>query len=190
MAEFIFKKRIRKRSNKDINSIKSLGQIRLPSYISVFQHEHNGNFFEFNDVEILRHKRNNTITKFFNSYSNKKKYQLFEYGIPFSTTDNIGLVIQKIKRRCQSMNNLLLGYIWVFDVGEKNLGSHYHLIIATKKLLKRRYPNELKITINKKKLHGDFVRNSAKFKNYLIGKDIYEKGFRKRIYGVSKQLKK
>lgn len=186
MAKFIFKKRLSKRSRKDNKSFKTTLTIRKPSYISVFQHEHNGDFFEFDDVAITKYKRNQIIKMFFDAYSNKVNYQLFEFGVPFSVSISIGSIIQKIKRKCSYMNNELLGYIWVYDVGEENFGEHYHLVIATKKVKKCKYPDELKINFKGKKVHGDFVKTYNAFKNYLLGKQLYDRGYKKRLFGKSK----
>tara|TARA_A100001015_G_scaffold167596_1_gene186321 strand:- start:1172 stop:1774 length:603 start_codon:yes stop_codon:yes gene_type:complete len=186
MAKFIFKKRIGKRSRKDNKSFISYPTIKKPVYSIVFQNENTGNFFEIEDTAIMKYKRDKIIIQFFNKYSNQKMYQLFEFGLPFITSENVGIIIQKIKRRCNSINVNLLGYIWVYDVGKENFGEHYHIVVSTLKLNDYKYPDALKLDYKGKKIHGDFVRKNNAFKNYLIGKCLYEKGYKKRLYGKSK----
>ena len=186
MAKFIFKKRIGKRSRKDNKSFISYPTIKKPVYSIVFQNESTGNFFEIEDTAIMKHKRNKMIIQFFEKYSNQKKYQLFEFGLPFKTSENVGLIIQKIKRRFDSIDMKVLGYIWVYDVGEENFGAHYHIVVSTFKLNDYKYPVALKLNYKGKKIHGYFVRKNNAFKNYLIGKCLYEKGYKKLLYGKSK----
>ena len=83
----------------------------------------------------------------------------------------------------------LLGYVWVHDVGEENFGHHFHLVIATNKINGYKYPNALKLDFKGNKIHGDFVKKDDAFKNYLIGKSLYERGYRKRLYGKSIKFK-
>jgi hypothetical protein len=189
MAKFIFKKRISRRSRKETNLVNKTGVIRKPMYSSVFQNDNDGSFFELDDVQIMRHKRNKTICMFFETYSNKEKYQLFEFGLPYLVSENMSVIIRKLKRKCNSINNKVLGYLWVYDVGEENFGEHYHLLIATMKINDNKYPNALKLNFKGSKIHGDFVRTDEAFKNYLIGKCLYDRGYRKRLYGKSINFK-
>jgi hypothetical protein len=188
MAKFIFKKRIGRRSRKETNLVNK-AVIRKPMYSSVFQNDNDGSFFELDDVQIMRHKRNKAICMFFETYSNKEKYQLFEFGLPYLVSENMSVIIRKLKRKCNSINNKVLGYLWVYDVGEENFGEHYHLLIATMKINDYKYPNALKLNFKGSKIHGDFVRTDEAFKNYLIGKCLYDRGYRKRLYGKSINFK-
>ena len=190
MAKFIFKKRIGRRSRKDTKLVNETGVvIRKPMYSSVFQNDNDGSFFELDDVQIMRYKRNKAICMFFETYTNKEKYQLFEFGLPFLVSENMSVIIRKLKRKCDSINNKVLGYLWVYDVGEENFGKHYHLLIATMKINDYKYPNALKLDFKGGKIHGDFVRTNEAFKNYLIGKCLYDRGYRKRLYGKSINFK-
>jgi len=189
MAKFIFKKRIGRRSRKDTKLVNKTGVIRKPLYSSIFQNDNDGSFFELNDVQIMRYKRNKAISIFFETYTNKEKYQLFEFGIPFLVSENISVIIRKLKRKCHSINNKVLGYLWVHDVGEENFGHHFHLVIATNKINDYKYPNALKLDFKGNKIHGNFVKKHEAFKNYLIGKSLYERGYRKRLFGKSIKFK-
>ena len=189
MAKFIYKKRIGRRSRKDTKLVNSLAVKRKAIFSSVFQNENNGNYFELEDIQIIRYKRNRTVNLFFETYSDKNKYQLFEFGVPFYISENLSVIIKKLKRKCNSIDNQLLGYVWIFDVGEENFGPHYHLIIATKKINEKTYPNALKLDFKGDKIHGDFVRRDSAFKNYLSGKCLYDRGYRKRLYGKSFNFK-
>ena len=189
MAKFIFKKRIGRRSNKDTKLVIDTGVVRKPIYSSVFQNDNDGSFFELDDVQIMRYKRNKALCVFFETYSNKEKYQLFEFGLPYLVSENMSVIIRKLKRKCNSINNKLLGYVWVYDVGEENFGAHYHLIIATMKINDYKYPNALKLDFKGSKIHGNFVKKDEAFKNYLTGKCLYDRGYRKRLYGRSINFK-
>ena len=189
MAKFIFKKRIGRRSNKDTKLVIETGVVRKPIYSSVFQNDNDGSFFELDDVQIMRHKRNNALFMYFDTYANKEKYQLFEFGLPCLVSENMSVIIRKLKRKCNSINNKLLGYVWVYDVGEENFGAHYHLIIATMKINDYKYPNALKLDFKGSKIHGNFVKKDEAFKNYLTGKCLYDRGYRKRLYGRSINFK-
>lgn len=190
MAKFVYKKRIGRRSKKELNSLKTIGTPKKPIYSSIFQNEFNGSFFELTDVEILKFKRGKEILTFFETYSDKNKYDLIEFGLPYSVSNSIGVIIQKIKRRCEKMGTCLLGYFWVYDVGEENFGEHFHLIIAIPKLLHYKYPEELKIDFKKQKIHGDVVRKQSGFKNYLKNKQLFDRGHRKRLFGKSRTYNK
>jgi hypothetical protein len=189
MAKFIFKKRIGRRSNKDTKLVIETGVVRKPIYSSVFQNDNDGSFFELDDVQIMRYKRNKALCMFFDTYANKEKYQLFEFGLPCLVSENMSVIIRKLKRKCNSINNKLLGYVWVYDVGEENFGAHYHLIIATMKINDYKYPNALKLDFKGSKIHGNFVKKDEAFKNYLTGKCLYDRGYRKRLYGRSINFK-
>ena len=189
MAKFIFKKRIGRRSNKDTKLVIETGVVRKPIYSSVFQNDNDGSFFELDDVQIMRHKRNKALFMFFDTYANKEKYQLFEFGLPCLVSENMSVIIRKLKRKCNSINNKLLGYVWVYDVGEENFGAHYHLIIATMKINDYKYPIALKLDFKGSKIHGNFVKKDEAFKNYLTGKCLYDRGYRKRLYGRSINFK-
>ena len=97
MAKFIYKKRIGRRSRKDTKLVNSLAFERKAIFSSVFQNENNGNYFELEDVQIIRYKRNRTVNLFFETYSNKSKYQLFEFGIPFHISDNLSVKLAAIE---------------------------------------------------------------------------------------------
>jgi len=189
MAKFIFKKRIGRRSNKDTKLVIETGVVRKPIYSSVFQNDNDGSFFELDDVQIMRYKRNKALFMFFDTYANKEKYQLFEFGLPFKISENMSVIIRKLKRKCDSINNKLLGYVWIHDVGEENFGHHFHLVIATNKINDYKYPNALKLDFKGNKIHGNFVKKDDAFKNYLIGKSLYDRGYRKRLYGRSINFK-
>ncbi|MBZ9779844.1 hypothetical protein LB452_13025 [Psychroflexus sp. CAK8W] len=189
MGKFIFKKRFKKRSKKDLNTIKRVGCLKEVSSISVFQNESNGVFYEISDVQKQRFKRNKLISHFFEKFSDKNKFQLFEFGLPYDISQSISPITQKLKRRCETNGIQLHGYIWVYDVGEENFGQHYHLVLATSPFIDKKYPDALKMSFKKKNIHGAFVRNAKHLERYLKGKQIFERGYRKRLFGKSNSLK-
>ena len=181
--KFIYKNQFGRRSNKGVNSIKR------DISISVFSNEVTGKTFVFTDVEILKYKRNKKINSFFDVYSNNEKFSLIEFGIPYLVTDKIERITQKIKRRCSNNGFNVLGFVWLFDIGEENFGAHYHLVIAIKRYNLKRYPDFLKIDFKKQSIHGSFVRNRVAFRRYLTGKDVFERGKRKRVFGNTRRFK-
>ena len=61
--------------------------------------------------------------------------------------------------------------------------------MGIKKINAKKYPNALKLDFKGDKIHGDFVRRDSAFKNYLIGKCLYDRGYRKRLYCKSFNFK-
>ncbi|PKG42780.1 hypothetical protein [Psychroflexus sp. MES1-P1E] len=189
MGIFICKKHFRKRSRKDLNSIKNIGGLKEVFYSSVFQSETNGCFYEVTDVQKQRFKRNKLISHFFEKFNDKNSYQLFEFGLPYDISQSISPITQKLKRRCESNGIELFGYIWVYDVGEENFGQHYHLVLATNPIIEQKYPDALKMDFKKKNIHGAFIRNAKRLERYLKVKPVFERGYRKRLFGKSNSLK-
>ncbi|GGE15319.1 hypothetical protein [Psychroflexus salis] len=190
--KFVFRKHFWNRSNK-INMSPKISGVRKEAHRDVFQNKITKELFEIGDVEKLRYKRNNMLKIFFETYSDTSRYSLIEFGLPYIVSVEMSPIMSKLRKRCKAKNIKLLGYVWMYDVGEENFGSHFHLVIAVKKINKRKYPKCFKMSFKKKKMHGDFVRNSEALKNYLIGKEIFERGYKKKVYGKSikfKELKK
>ena len=189
MLQFKYKTPLREMSNKDLKLITNVSAPKKTSYIKHFRDTNTGNEVTFTDVDHIKYKRNKIITRFFNQYSNKNYYQLFEFGIPYQVAESVSPIIQKIKRRCKNEGLIVYGYLWVYDVGEENFGEHFHLVIATNRIITPKYPDALKISYHKKQIHGDFVRNAKRFENYLKKKQVFERGYRKRYYGKSINIK-
>ena len=189
MYQFKYKTPLREKSNKDLNLINNVSAPKQSSYIKHFRDTNTGSEITFTDVDSIRYNRNRLISTFFAKYSNKKYYQLFEFGIPYKVSESITPIVQKIKRRCKNNGLKVYGHIWVYDVGDENSGEHFHLVIATNRIITPKYPDALKISYHKKQIHGDFVRNAKRFENYLKKKQVFERGYRKRYYGKSINIK-
>ena len=87
MAKFIYKKRIGRRSRKDTKLVNSLAFERKAIFSSVFQNENNGNYFELEDIQIIRYKRNRTVNKFFETlrYSFCQSIEFLKFFVLNST---------------------------------------------------------------------------------------------------------
>lgn len=189
MLQFKYKTPLREISNKDIKFINNVSAPKQSSYVKHFRDTNTGNEVTFTDVDSIKFERNKIISRFFSQYSNKNCYQFFEFGIPYKVSQTVTPIVQKIKRRCVSGGLDLLAYIWVYDVGEENFGEHFHLVVATNRIVSVEYPNALKISYHKKDIHGAFVRNAKRLENYLKKKQVFERGYRKRLYGKSNNIK-
>lgn len=161
--------------------------IRKPSYEKTFFNKTTGKKFERNDVEIMTYKRNKSITEFFKFFASNSKYSMIEIGFDFKTSQKVSAILLKLKRQLKKLDLTILGYCWLVDKGEMG-NMHFHLVVVIPKLdvKGKLLPNELKITFNEKKVHSSFVRNKPKLRDYLLLKEIYFIGKRKRVYGKSR----
>lgn len=161
--------------------------IRQPQYEKTFFNILSGERFEKNDVEIMTYKRNKIIKEFFSFYLSNSKYSLIEIGFDFSIAPRTGDIILKLKRQVQKINLQILGSCWLVDKGEMG-NMHFHLVIAIPRIniAGKSLPPELKITYKTKKVHSSFVSNKLKLRDYLLKKEIYYIGKRKRVYGKSR----
>jgi hypothetical protein len=196
MLEFKYKSPLREGSYKDLKLFLRKKEAedfiscpKRPAYSKHFKNTISGCEIVFTDVDFIKYKRNKLIDAFFNKYIDKTKYELFEFGIPYEVTNNITTLIRKIKKNCEEANIEIFGYFWIYDVGKENFGEHFHLALATESIKELKYPNALKIKFKGKGIHGGFVRHSKRFKEYLKKKEVFERGYRKRLYGKSINFK-
>lgn len=183
MTEHQFTKPSTKSYPIEINSI------RIPYFHKTFLNKNTGKIFERNDVEIMTYKRNKIIIEFFKVFSSNSKFTMIEIGFDFSTSQKASDILLKLRRQLKKINISPLGYIWLVDKGE--LGSmHFHLVVTIPKLDVKGMPlpNELKINFNGKKVHSSFVRNKPRLRDYLLRKEIYFIGKRKRVFGKSRMF--
>lgn len=161
--------------------------IRKPSYEKTFFNRTSGKKFEKNDVEIMTYKRNKSITSFFKFFASNSKYSMIEIGFDFNTSHRVSDILLKLKRQLKKLDTSILGYLWLVDRGEMAT-MHFHLVVVIPKIdvKGKPLPKELKITFNEKKIHSSFVRNKPKLRDYLICKEIYYIGKRKRVFGKSR----
>ncbi|GGE15326.1 hypothetical protein [Psychroflexus salis] len=144
---------------------------------------------EISDSEKLKNKRNKLLKLFFHTYSDTSKYSLIEFGLPYLVSLEMSPILSKLRKRCKTENIKLLGYVWVYDVDEENFGSHFHLVIAVEKINEGEFPKCLRTSFKNKNVLGDFIRNNQAFKNYLIDKEIFERGYKKKVFGKSIKFK-
>jgi hypothetical protein len=190
MTEFKYSEDTSKKSTSIIE-LNCINTERKAQYIKTFFNSVTGEKFQRNDVQILKYKRNKLIKEFFRKYSSNKDYTMIEIGIDFKVTNRIGDILLKLKRNLNKMGVPQLEYFWLIDKGAVYGNMHFHLIVAVDKIdLKgKQLPKELKINFKEKKIHSSFVRNKPKMLEYLLKKEIFFIGKRKRVYGKSREKK-
>jgi hypothetical protein len=190
MTEFKYSEDTSKKSNSIIE-LNYINAERKAKYVKTFFNGITGEKFERNDVQILKYKRNIQIKEFFRKYSSNSDYTMIEIGIDFKTTNRVADVLLKLKRNLNKIGLKPLEYFWLVDKGDVFDNMHFHLIVAVDKIdLKGKpLPKELKLIFKEKKIHSSFIRNKPKMMQYLLKKEIYYIGKRKRIYGTSRKQK-
>lgn len=185
MTEFKYNERLSNISSFQLE----LNSIRTPLYEKSFKSYTNGQVFKVTDVQIMKYKRNKMIEKF-NSMYRSVKYTWLEIGFDFSVNTKVSDILLKLKRNLIKMGIPIEGYVWLVDKGNLYGNMHFHLLVAIPRLdLKgKALPDGLKLKFKKKKVHSSFVTNKPKWIDYLLNKEIYFIGKRKRVYGKSKSI--
>ena len=126
----------------------------------------------------------------FNSMYRSVKYTWLEIGFDFSVNTKVSDILLKLKRNLIKMGIPIEGYVWLVDKGNLYGNMHFHLLVAIPRLdLKgKTLPYGLKLKFKGKKVHSSFVTNKPKMIDYLLNKEIYYIGKRKRVYGKSKSI--
>lgn len=185
MTEFKYNEKL-----SNISSLQlELNSIRTPLYEKSFRSYTNGQVFKITDVQIMKYKRNKMIDNF-NSLYRKVNYTWLEIGFNFSVNTKVTDILLKLKRNLIKMGIPIEGYVWLVDKGNLYGNMHFHLIVAIPRLnLKgKTLPDGLKLKFKGKKVHSSFVTNKPKMIDYLLKKEIYYIGKRKRVYGNSRNL--
>ena len=190
MTEFKYSEDTSKKSTSIIE-LNYINTERKAKYIKTFFNGITGEKFERNDVQILKYKRNIQIKDFFRKYSSNSDYTMIEIGIDFKTTNRVADVLLKLKRNLKKIGLKPLEYFWLVDKGNEFCSMHFHLIVAIDKIdvKGKTLPKAFKLNFKQKKLHSSFVNNKPKMMQYLLKKEIYYIGKRKRIYGTSRKQK-
>lgn len=185
MTEFIYKEKISNISSLHLD----INCIRKPLYEKSFRSYTNGKVFKVTDVQFMKFKRNKIIEKFHSLYG-KTEFTWLEIGFDFSVNTRVSEVLQKIKRNLIKLEVSIKGYIWLVDKGDSKGNMHFHLIVALPRLNYKgtTLPDCLKLNYKNKKIHSSFVANKPKMIDYLLNKEIYYIGKRKRVYGKSKSI--
>jgi hypothetical protein len=180
----LFTNSFSRRTNREIKTI------RKASSIKVYRDETNDKYISFTDLEVLKYHREIKIKLFFETYNCKHRYTLIEYVMDYEDDIKLDRFFFSLKKALKGNGSELLGYISLVDIGE-NCQVHYHITIAIPRIdIKGRgFPTHLKRKFNNRIVHGEFVRNREKLKNYYIPKNIVELGIRKRTFGKSHKYK-
>ncbi len=188
MTDFKYCFPLSKMSSNNID-IKYINNIRIPKYNKYFKNSFNGQLFIKNEVQIMKYKRNKSIIEFFNRYKSNIKYTMIEIGVDFNSTKRISDIIFKLKRQLKKIDIKVFGYTWLIDRGEYG-GMHFHLVVTIEKIdiKKKKLPKEFKLLFKRKKIHSSLVSNKFKLMNYLLKKEIYYIGKRKRVFGKSRKF--
>lgn len=190
MTEYKYSEDLSKKSTSIIET-NYINTIRKGKYEKTFFNKITGEKFVKNDVQIQKYKRNKFIMEFFNKYQSNSKYSIIEVGIDFKITNRAGDILLKLKRNLNKIGYKPLEYFWLVDKGDVYGNMHFHLVLAIDKIdLKgEQLPEELRLNFKGKKVHSSFVRNKPKFRDYLLKKEIYFIGKRKRVFGKSRTKK-
>jgi hypothetical protein len=190
MTEFKYSEATSKKSTSIIE-LNCINTERKPKYIKTFFNGVTGEKFVKNDVQIIKYKRNLQIKEFFRKYSSNSDFTMIEIGIDFKTTNRAADVLLKLKRNLNKIGLKPLEYFWLVDKGKEFGNMHFHLIVVVNKIdIKgKSLPDELKLKFKGKKIHSSFVKNKPKMMKYLLVKEIFYIGKRKRIFGKSREKK-
>lgn len=185
MTEFKYNERLSNISSFQLE----LNSIRTPLYEKSFRSYTNGQVFKVTDVQIMKYKRNKMIEKF-NFLYRGVNYTWLEIGFDFSVNTKVSDILLKLKRNLIKIGVVIEGYIWLVDKGNLYGNMHFHLVVAIPRLDLRgkTLPDCLKLKFKNKKIHSSFVTNKPKMIDYLLNKEIYFIGKRKRVYGKSKSI--
>ena len=185
MTEFIFTERISNISSLQLD----LNNIRKPLFEKTFRYSSNGKKFILTDVQFMKYKRNRILEKFDSMYSSIE-YSWLEIGFDFSVNFRVSEIILKLKRNLLKIGRQIESFVWLVDKGDLNGNMHFHLIVAIQRveIKGKPFPDCLKLKFKEKKIHSEFVKNKPKMIDYLLKKEIYFIGKRKRVYGNSRNL--
>jgi hypothetical protein len=173
--------------DKELNVINSE---RIPHYDKTFFNKITGEKFNTNEVKMMRYRRNQMLTDFYQEFK-ESKYTWLEIGLDFKTTTRVADVLLKLNRNLKKINLKSLAYVWLVDKGETNGNMHWHLLVCVDRIeLKgNKLPKELKLSFKERKVHSSFVSNKNLMIRYLKKKPIFYIGKRKRVYGKSREKK-
>jgi hypothetical protein len=190
MTEWKYSEATSKKSTSIIE-LNYINTTRKAKYRKIFINKLTGKKFIKNDVQIMKYKRDLQIIEFFRKYSSNADYTMIEIGIDFKTTNRAADILLKLKRNLNKIGLKPLQYFWLVDKGEEFGNMHFHLIVVVNKInLKGKLlPKELKLKFKGKKIHSSFVNNKPKMMKYLLDKEIFYIGKRKRIFGKSREKK-
>lgn len=183
MTEHKFTERISKKSLLHI----AINCIRKDRYEKTFINKSNGTLFKRTDVQIMRFKRDKLLKEFFSTYGSIN-FTMIEIGFDFSVNARTSEILVMLKRNLNKINLEILGYAWIVDKGDIYGQMHFHLVVAIPRIDYKgdTLPNCLKLKFKDKKIHSKFVSNKPKLLEYLLNKEIYYIGKRKRVYGKSR----
>jgi hypothetical protein len=187
MTNHIYTERISKLSFNPLD----VNQIRRPLLEKTFKYTANGQKFIVTDVQIMKYKRNLVLHNF-NDKFKSTDYTWLEIGFDFSINERVSDVLLKLKRNLLKIEIPIKGYVWLVDKGDKYYNMHFHLLVAIPRLnmAKQKLPDCLKLKFKNKKIHSSFVSNKPKMIEYLLKKEIYYIGKRKRVYGKNRECYK
>ena len=126
-----------------------------PKRFSIFENIETGSTFESNDLKQSKNRMKKTVEDFCNYYEPKYKSQevsmmFFTFTRANYSTKDIRTMIECIKMRLRALKLPLRGYLWVLEAKENlkmdgGFHIHYHLIVATDRVLFKKIPKELKM---------------------------------------------
>jgi hypothetical protein len=173
--------------DKELNVINTE---RIPRYDKTFFNKITGEKFNTNEVKIMRFRRNQMLTDFYQEFK-ESKFTWLEIGLDFKTTTRIADVLLKLNRNLKKINLKSLAYVWLIDKGSEYGNMHFHLLVCVDRIQIKgsKLPKELRLSFKERKVHSSFVSNKNLMIRYLKKKPIFYIGKRKRVFGRSRKQK-
>jgi hypothetical protein len=173
--------------DKELNVINTE---RIPRYDKTFFNKITGEKFNTNEVKMMRYRRNQMLTEFYQEFK-ESKYTWLEIGLDFKTTTRIADVLLKLNRNLKKINLKSLAYVWLIDKGSEYGNMHFHLLVSVDRIQLKgnKLPKELRLSFKERKVHSSFVSNKNLMIRYLKKKPIFYIGKRKRVFGRNRKQK-
>lgn len=173
--------------DKELNVINTE---RIPHYDKTFFNKITGEKFNTNEVKMMRYRRNQMLTEFYQEFK-ESKYTWLEIGLDFKTTTRIADVLLKLNRNLKKINLKSLAYIWLIDKSSEYGIMHFHLLVCVDRIQLKgnKLPKELRLSFKERKVHSSFVSKKNLMIRYLKKKPIFYIGRRKRVFGRNRKQK-
>jgi hypothetical protein len=162
---------------------------KIAKYEKIFCNWETGEVKIINDLQSKKYKRNSYLDKFCSAYKNlykEQKISILTAVANQSDYKTIGSFIDTITKKLGRKGIARLGYIWVRDIGDIKFEKHYHIVIATERIIKATFYG-----LFNKKNHSryeiKFVDRVNGIKKYLKKKELFGAG-KERSFGKSKQF--
>jgi hypothetical protein len=168
------------------------GQTPLePMYIKTFVNNYTNTVCQISDLDIRKNKRNHYLDTFISTYEKlyyKESISILGIIVNVSDYPTITKFLEMFKKKLKRKDIETLGYVWLRDAGDKVAEPHFHIILASTRILKEQF----KEMFTKKKISNYEVQLSYfpnGLKAYFKKKGVFGKK-KQRSFGKSTIFKK